>query len=241
MFWQSRYLFRWGVFLFLVVGILTVINPQRAIAFYGSWLGKGDAVGKNNDTLVGSNLVSRQLRALRLAMAIMQLSIVIRSDRPFGRELKLVQQLGSGDVKLQDQLSSISASADTGVATVAQLRDSFSVLILPKLQPIFEDSPGTWIGEFWSGFTAVLNPFAAKATPDVRLSVARGLVESATARLYEDNLGAAVDLLARLDGAAGTFVMRWLVEANARLRLDAVYEELVDMNMQLLNNVEAAY
>jgi hypothetical protein len=177
--------------------------------------------------------VSEQIRNNRLALAILQLRLATQTHLPFEQELALVRQLGRGEVSLSTDLDTLSPHAATGVATVAELRDSFGIILLPKLQPLLEESNQSWTDWTLSWLSTVIAPFTQQSPkPNPR----QQLVLSATDRLTEDDLHGAVEQITQLDGPAATLVARWLKEANARLSVDAAHDTLSGVVRVLLGS-----
>jgi hypothetical protein len=200
----------------------TAISPSR------------QAANSPVDTATPAPLLA-QVRNQRLALALLQLGIATRTHQPFAAELDLVRQLDMREGRLRIPIDSLSPHADTGVATVAELRDSFGVILLPKLDALGKNSDTSWTRRTWGWISA---PFAATA-PQSEDSVGADLtqitVRSAMDRLSEDDLLGAVRLIARLDGIPATLTARWLKEGNARIEVDSAYEVIARTVMMLLN------
>lgn len=175
-----------------------------------------------------------QIKNLQLSLAILQLNAIVRTYKPFERELSLVQQLSDNTSELRIPLDNMLPHATTGVATIAELRDSFGIMLLPKLYTLTEEEI-SWTNQMWTWFLATLTPWQA-SLPSINVS--EELVKSAMNRLSEDDLQGAVDLIIRLDGAKATLTARWLKEANARLTLDTAMEVISNVGMTLLKPIE---
>ena len=164
------------------------------------------------------------IRLDRLALAVLQLRIASQTHLPFVSELALVRQLARNEAGLGATLDTLAPHAATGVATVAELRDSFGVILLPRLQALLDGkivSSQTWIGwAFDWMFGWVFTPPAGDY-PHQRQRIA-----AATDRLTADDLAGAVAQLAQLNEPSSTLVARWLKEAHARLAVDAAYDNL---------------
>jgi hypothetical protein len=175
--------------------------------------------------------ISEQLRISRLAVALLQLRITSQTHLPFERELTLVRQLGRDERGLFAVMTVLAPHAATGVATVAQLRDGFGLILLPKLKPVLAEDEQDWVDWAFSWVNLVFIPFSL-SQPSPR----QQLVNSATDRLTEDDLRGAVDLITQLDGPAAALVVRWLKEANARLAVDTAYLSLSGIALALLGH-----
>lgn len=175
-----------------------------------------------------------QLHGSRLALALLQLRIASQTHFPFEAELALVRQLAKkGDRVLSETMTALTPYAATGVATVSELRDSFGLILLPKLEPLLQENEHGWFD--WA-FTwiSLLVPFnASTMQPTSR----QQLVIAATDRLTEDDLHGAVEQVTQLDGSAAALVVRWLKEANARLAVDAAYNSLSGIAVALLGHL----
>lgn len=175
-----------------------------------------------------------QIQNLQLSVAILQLNAIVRTYKPFEQELSLVQQLSDNTPQLRIPLDNMLPHATTGVATIAELRDSFGIMLLPKLYALTEEEV-SWSHQMWTWFLATLTPWQA-SLPSINVS--EELVKSAMNRLSEDDLQGAVDLIIRLDGAKATLTARWLKEANARLTVDTAMEIISNVGMTLLKPIE---
>lgn len=175
--------------------------------------------------------LSLQIKNLQLSLSILQLNLATRTYKPFIRELNLVQHLGKNVSQLRIPLDNISPHATTGVATIAQLRDSFGIILLPKLYALVKEENASWINEMWKWFVATLIPWRNES---LNINFNEDVIKSAMERLSEDDLQGAIDLIIRLDGPGAALVMRWLKEAAARLTIDAAMEVMMNTEMTLL-------
>jgi hypothetical protein len=176
------------------------------------------AVGQ--DTGAGTADALGRLAALlgdqQLALGAMQLQQAMRTSRPFQNELELLQDIDGGGA-LAEILHPLAPPAATGVATVAELRDAFGVILLPKLQTLEQDPNRSWLEAIshWWNTTLGWGDSAAAA------SAAQLLLAAALDRLSENNLQGAVAVLKQLQGSQARLTARWLVEAETRLAVDA--------------------
>ncbi len=172
-----------------------------------------------------------QLRHQHLALAAIYLGISTRGHQPFQREWALLHQIGQNEPRLRIPLEGLAPHAANGVATVIELRDAFGIILLPKLEALGNHSERSWseqIGDWWDAAVASDEPNGAALDPSYRL------IAAAMERLGEDDLRGAVELLARLEGAAATLTARWLTEARARLAVDAASQSLSEVTAQFL-------
>ena len=177
------------------------------------------------------NNFNNQLHNNKLALALLHLRDITQTHATFIAELNLVRQLLMPQhQQLKKILAMLEPYATTGVATVAELRDGFGLILVPKLQTsLAEDNDKTWINWAINWLNILVIPFFSPQ-PNPR----QQLVILATDRLTEDNLRGAVELIERLDGTAADIVVRWLKEANARLTVDAAYNFLSGITVELL-------
>jgi len=175
--------------------------------------------------------VLNQLHNIRLALAVLHLRIATQSHFPFNAEVELVRHLGGNThAGLSGSLAVLGMYSTTGVALVAELRDSFGLILLPKLEPLVAgDADQGWASWVWSWVNWAVIPFDTE-TPNIRQQI----LQAATDRLTEDNLSGAVQELERLDGPATAIVGRWIKEAKARLTVDAVSNSLGKIAVALL-------
>jgi len=176
-----------------------------------------------------------QLHKSRLALALLQLRIASQTHFPFDAELTLVRQLGGASAtELLDTVAVLAPHAATGVAMVSELRDSFGLILLPKLEPLLaENNVQGWVDWALSWVNLVLVPFSSST---MQPTSRQQMVISANDRLTEDDLHGAVQQLEQLDGPAAALVVRWLKEANARLAVDAAYNSLSGIAVALFGH-----
>lgn len=221
---------------FLFVGAVFAESPQEKTA---------PVLGEKTDQVVPApppvpmpdtrlDRVLAELRTHRLVIAIQQLGLATRTHFPFPRELELVRRLGEAEsARLRPALDVLAKSAETGVATVGELRDSFGVILLPKLQAL-QASSGPWTDRLRLWLSQAIAPSPSSQTTDQE-TVAQKLVISAVDRLAEDDLRGAVELIGQLSGTSAALTARWLAEARARLNVDLAHESLSGVIVDLLN------
>ena len=169
--------------------------------------------------------------ALRLSVAILQLNNVVQTHRPFLRELDAVSKLWP-ETPVNGELEVLAAHAERGVATVAELRDSFSVILAPKLRSLSEGAQEGFFDRMrgWvSSWIAPPQPQAAVANP-IDL-----VVDATIEKLAEEDVRGAVDHLSKLDGAPATLATRWVVEAKSRIAIDRSMDTLLSLGLEELS------
>ncbi|CAK0758120.1 hypothetical protein CCP3SC1_20002 [Gammaproteobacteria bacterium] len=177
--------------------------------------------------------ISVQLRESRLALALLQLRIASQTHLPFEPELTLVRHLERGETELSGVVATLEPYAAVGVATISELRDSFGLILLPKLQPLLEEGDQTWTDWAFSWLNVAVAPFTSSL---VKPTPRQQLVISVVDRLTEDDLRGAVEQITKIDGPATAVVTRWLKEANARLVVNAAYNDLSGVVVALLSH-----
>lgn len=173
---------------------------------------------------------------VRLSQAMFHLADVLETHDAFSREAAFVRELAAEDEALADRvaglLEPLMVYAESGVATRAELRDSFSAIVAPKLIAVSDDGR-SWIGQMRSwlgGMIAAETISAAPADPT------RQLVTTASRALSEDDLDLAIEAIGRLEGPAAMVAQRWLVEAEARRILDSQVAGFTALGMELAIN-----
>ncbi|KOR31162.1 hypothetical protein TI05_12980 [Achromatium sp. WMS3] len=210
---------------------ITLITSQLVIATKATKLDNADTSPTNPNTTILFLKIQQQ----QLALGLLQLNILILTDKPFMREFRLVQKLGAKEARLRVALDNLAPHAVTGVATIAQLRDGFGLIILPKLNAIMDGEQPSFARRTWSWFINTAVPIWEQnpATPSTELT--HNIINAAMNRLSEDNLPDAVNMLTQLNGPAARLTARWLIEAQARLKLNVAYENISNTILALLN------
>ncbi|MEO5375200.1 MAG: MICOS complex subunit MIC60 [Alphaproteobacteria bacterium] len=182
----------------------------------------------------GRASMRQSLRAAQVSLALLQLNAVAQTHKPFAREVEVARGLANGNGSVVAQLNLIADVAQTGVATTAELRDSFATIVVPKIQSVAgSDRPLTDRVRAWLS-TAIAPTGAATTTPD-RDPTAE-IVDAATQKLAEDDVAGAVQQLGQLEGPAATLASRWMTEARARLAIDSACDALGGLVLELLGN-----
>ena len=172
------------------------------------------------------------LDTARTTQAIFHLSDALETHKPFAREVAFLRGVAENDDRIMPLIEPIVVYSDTGVATNAELRDSFSAIVAPKLLSISDDTR-PWLDQLRSWLSTAISPEPAPQ-PLTGMDPARQIVNGAIRALAEDDLMTAVELLSRLEGPAGVLSQRWLAEAHARMTLDQTREKLAGLAMEML-------
>jgi len=162
----------------------------------------------------------------RLALVSQQLLVKLQTSKPYQRELDAGMKLVGEDKRLADALSALAPFAATGVATVTELRETFVALVAPNIQAVAEvtaqrsltDRIQDWITQLVA--TSGL-PGAVESNATIK-----GL-DIINRRLTEGDLAGALHQLNELGEPATRMAKRWIIEANARLAVDAAVEALL--------------
>lgn len=190
--------------------------------------------GPRSAPAAGLEQLAAQVQTQRLVLALQQLVLISRTHQPFGRELELVQQLGGRkDPRLAPSLDILAQRAETGVATASELRDSFGLILLPKLQALQTSGDGPWLDRFRTWLSSAISPTPSAVPPDAE-GGAQQLIATAMDRLSEDDLRAAMELVGRLTGAPASLTSRWLTEAKGRVAVDGASESIATHILELL-------
>ncbi len=155
-------------------------------------------------------------RPEKFFLAALQLRDAARTANPFAREIAAARTLAGVNPDLHAALEMLAANGQSGVATIAELRDSFSTMLVPRLaaaaaanrQPLTERAWG-WVGSL---FTTAASP----ATDDRNGT----LIALAAHSLEQGQLAAAVHQLLLLEDEPALLAAEWLKDASTRLAVD---------------------
>lgn len=173
------------------------------------------------------------VRSIRLAVAIQQLGAVSQTHKPFAREVEQIRHLTADRGTGLAALDTLTTHADTGVATVAELRDSFAAILVPKLRSLAEGGDKPWTDRMREWVSAAIAPAGqrpADQNPNLKL------IDDTVQKLAEDDLRGAIDMLSQLEGPPANLAQRWLVEARARLAVDGAAESLSALALDLVGS-----
>ncbi|MEI6412739.1 MAG: hypothetical protein WCP34_00565 [Pseudomonadota bacterium] len=178
----------------------------------------------------GLGRLEAQVKRQRLALALIQMGMVCQTRKPYSQELETLNRLGAREPRLQSHLAAIAVYAQTGVATVAELRDSFGAILLSPLKAQVRSQESSWIERtsLWVNHAMSSDPASPPPTDAVFQ------VDEVIRKLSEDDLRGAIEQLQRFDGVAANLVSRWLREARARRILDEAYDVMTTMASDLV-------
>ena len=177
----------------------------------------GDRVAAQDDRLAGLRTALTAgrgtSRAAGLILAVTQLDAAARRSAPFARELAALRALGADD----PALDVLAAHAETGAATLAELRRDWPALAREVVvRSRLPDTEG-WIAKTLHRLGSIVT---VREIGEVEGVDAEALVARAETRLETGDLAATVDQLAQLAGAPAEAAARWLAAARARLAVD---------------------
>ena len=171
-----------------------------------------DAVAKTNKQTAGFKATEAGMETQVRVIALLQLRGMMRRPVPFDAELKAVKAFGGTFDTLAPLLESVESYASIGIPLELQLRREFAGLA--EMLAYTETRPSLvhWLTNF-TGWSKEPAPAEEAARPERPSSIAA----RAQARLAENDLHGAVEILAALEGDAAAAVRPWLGQAQARL------------------------
>lgn len=185
----------------------------------------------------GRTSVRNTLRDVQLLLALLQLNAVSQTHKPFAKEVEVVRGLANGDGSILAQINVIADVAQTGVATAVELRDSFAMIVVPKIQSVsgsdwaLTDRVRVWLSN------AIAPAGTGTTAPDKDPTAE--IIVAATDKLTEDDVAGAIQQLGQLAGPAATLASRWVTEARARLMINTVSDALGGLMLERLGAAAA--
>lgn len=171
-----------------------------------------DAVAKTNKQTAGFKASEAGMETQVRVIALLQLRGMMRRPVPFDAELKAVKAFGGTFDTLTPLLESVESYASIGIPLELQLRREFAGLAEMLAYTETRPSMVHWLTNF-TGWSKDPTPAEEAARPERPSSIAA----RAQARLAENDLHGAVEILAALEGDAAAAVRPWLGQAQARL------------------------
>lgn len=203
------------------------------------------ATTRNVDDMLGARigiieadigvLQNSDRRPEKFFLAALQLRDAARTASPFAREVGAARSLAGVNPDLLAALEVLAANSQSGVATVVELRESFSTMVAPRLaaaaaanrQPLTERAWG-WVGSL---FTTAASPAAA----DDRNGT---LIALAARSLEQGQLAAAVHQLLLLEDEPALLAAEWLKDASTRLAVDKAIATIMAQALDQLAALE---
>ncbi len=171
-----------------------------------------ESVVKANRQTAGFKASEAGMETQVRVLALLQLRGMMRRPVPFDAELKVVKAFGGTVDTLAPLLETVEPYASIGVPLELQLRREFAGLA--EMLSYAETRPSMvhWLTSF-TGWSKDAAPVEDAARPETPSSIAA----RAQARLAENDLHGAVEILAALEGDAAAAVRPWIGQALARL------------------------
>lgn len=167
-------------------------------------------------------------RLERLLGAVVHLSAITQTARPFARELAYVRQIGEGVRGIEGPINELLVHASRGAPTVSDLRQSFEALA-PTVVARASAGEDGWAGTARRWATEAGSKFGVLDPPPP--TAARAAVQNAELHLARGQLAQAVASLAPLDAAALSQAATWIIHARSRIAIDQSATELVNRVM----------
>ena len=163
-----------------------------------------------------------------LLLALGQLRGQLQGSQPFAAELGAVEALGRHRPEVHDNLAPLTASAATGIPSLATLRQRFDREVVPALMraaPPQDDGWGAQIMNRLRSLVVVrrIGSNAADTTDPVEGGVAR-----AETALASGDLAGAVKAVEALPAATAKPAQSWLADARQRLAAEQGLARLTD-------------
>jgi uroporphyrinogen-III synthase len=151
-------------------------------------------------------------------LTALQLRGATQLSAPFAAELAAARAAADGNAETQAALKALAAHAQTGVPTMPELRDSFSMYVAPRVAALspagqrgLTDRTKAWV-------QSVFSPRTVDETVGGDRNAT--IIALAERSLAKGQLAAAVDQIALLEDQAALIATEWLKGASARLTTD---------------------
>jgi hypothetical protein len=169
-------------------------------------------------------------RPEKFFLAALQLRDLTRTANPFAREVAAAQALAGPNAELLAALKVLAADADHGVATVAELRHDFAVLVAPRLAAVAAANRQSVAAQAWGWVQSQFTTASAGAAGERNAAV----VTLATRSLDQGQLEAAVHQLLLLEDEAALVAAEWLKNASVRLAADKAMATIMSQALEQL-------
>lgn len=175
--------------------------------------------------------------AQALVLAAGQLRAALQGSGDFATELHAVRQLGTLDARTREALAQIGRFADTGIPTETQLADYLESRASEIVRAGQQTEEGEWYERALDRVGSLVTVRRVAGATDG--DDAAAIVSRAQARLEEDDLDAAVEEIAKLEGPAAGAAAFWLADARARLAADRALAMLTQQAISRLAGVQS--
>jgi hypothetical protein len=162
--------------------------------------------------------LAKTANAERLFLTTLHLRSATQSPSPFAAELAAVRAAaGEANPETQAALKMLAPLAQSGVATISELRDSFAAVVTPRVLAV---SPGSQAGLGSRTKAWVQSIFVSRDEPPVGSDRNGTVLALAERSMAKGQLAAAVDQVVLLEDQASLVTTEWLKSASARLVAD---------------------
>jgi hypothetical protein len=161
---------------------------------------------------------------IALLMAVAQWRDAVSAGHGFALELQTVKSLAARNNSLAVDDAAFAAKATRGIATLADLQRRFTATAAEAMRAnVIPDNTGAWYRRILNRMMAIVT--VRRLDGDAAGMSTSAVLARAERRLGEGDLGAAVNELANLDGAAVQAMGPWLDEARARVAAERAIAE----------------
>ena len=174
----------------------------------------------------------RSEQAAALALLTSQIDHAIAQSQGYEEPLRSLAALGDQDAAVRQEVAELSASAASGVPSLAQLRESFDPVAREVVQRARAPDGDSLIDQAASNLLRLVTVRPVGADVEGEDPAAR--VARAEAHLDTGDLAAAVAELESLEGPAAEAAADWLAKAKGRLAANAALERLRARTTELL-------
>jgi hypothetical protein len=176
---------------------------------------------------VDAALADRHQQALRAEatiLAVGQLRQVLATSKPFAKQLAAVRAMVPGDTDMNAVLDQMQPFADTGVETTDDLTRDFGRLAPTLVRSAVVGDGQSWWRQAVYHLESVIS--VRRVGADVPGDSTEAVVARAEAKLDEDDLGGAIDILQALTGADADLASPWIHDASHRVAVDSAESDL---------------
>jgi hypothetical protein len=164
-----------------------------------------------------------------LLVAVAELRAVMMTAQPFVNELAAVRALGHGNAEVEDALRPLTATAATGIPTIAGLAARFRAETAPAI--LHAGAPAamadaSWVDQILARLRALVVIRRVGESGAADSDPAAAAVNGATTALARDDLAGAIASLQHLTGPAAQAAAPWLDLARLRHDADAALSAL---------------
>ncbi len=170
-------------------------------------------------------------RPEKFFLAALQLRDLTRTGNPFTREVVAAQAMAGQNADLLTTLKGLAADADQGVATVAELRDNFTAVLVPRLAAVAAANRPPITAQAWGWVQSL---FTTTASAGAAVDRNAAVIALAARSLDQGQLEAAVHQLVLLEDEAALVAAEWLKNASVRLATDKAIATVMSQALEQL-------